>query len=563
MDQETRNCQNCKKYFTIESDDFSYYEKINVGAPSLCPQCRAQLRLSFRNERVFYKRNCDKCKKDIITMYSPNKTYPVWCHECWWADDWDSRDYGAPYDLNKPFFEQFKELFNRVPKPALLSTREVNSQYVNYVDDSKDCYLIMESSNNENCIHCYWIQLSKDLVDCSFTQKVERSYQSDDCYDSYNLQYCKGAHSCSDSFFLLNCRGCSNCLGCINLRQQKYQIFNKQYTKEEYQEKLKSYKLDTYSGVESFRKEFEEFIKNQPRKYAEIYQANNSTGNYMTNVKDNKECFHSYDAENNKYCVHVWRGAKDCMDCVTAGRNASLIYNSLNSGVDASSIICSFACWNSQFIDYSANAISSNHCFGCVGRNQNYCILNKQYSKEEYEALRKKIIEQMKKENIYGEFFPKNMSAFGYNETSAILEFPLTKEDVLKQGFKWEDTPRGTYGKETMKVDQVPDGIKDVNFDAIKEVFVCKDCNKNYKVIAAEFAFYQKNNIPLPRLCPDCRHAQRLNARGPNKLWHRSCMCEKGNHSHQGKCPAEFQTSYAPERKEIIYCEQCYNAEVV
>ncbi|MFH1193084.1 MAG: hypothetical protein V1656_02080 [Candidatus Jorgensenbacteria bacterium] len=30
-----------------------------------------------------------------------------------------------------------------------------------------------------------------------------------------------------------------------------------------------------------------------------------------------------------------------------------------------------------------------------------------------------------------------------------------------------------------------------------------------------------------------------------------------------GKCPNEFETSYAPERKEIVYCESCYNAEVV
>jgi hypothetical protein len=33
-------------------------------------------------------------------------------------------------------------------------------------------------------------------------------------------------------------------------------------------------------------------------------------------------------------------------------------------------------------------------------------------------------------------------------------------------------------------------------------------------------------------------------------------------HHENNHCPNEFETSYAPERKEIVYCEQCYNAEV-
>ena len=73
----------------------------------------------------------------------------------------------------------------------------------------------------------------------------------------------------------------------------------------EYEEKLKSFRLDTYSGIENFKKEFQDFIKDKPRKFAEVFNVVNSTGNYMTNVKNNKHCFHSYDAEDNAYCVHA------------------------------------------------------------------------------------------------------------------------------------------------------------------------------------------------------------------------------------------------------------------
>ncbi|MBP9715293.1 MAG: hypothetical protein KBD52_02295 [Candidatus Pacebacteria bacterium] len=557
MEPETKNCQNCKQDFVIEPDDFGFYEKIGVLPPKICPECRMQLRLGFKNERSFYKRICDNCKKNIVSIFSPNKIYSVWCPECWWSDDFNAENYGIDYDSSKSFFTQLNDLWNKVPKPALVGFRNIDCHYINNAADNKNCYLVVESSNNENCINCYWIQLSRDLVDCSFTNKVELSYEVDDCFDCNKLRFSKGCHSTLESSFLLDCRNCSNCLGCINLRGQKYNIFNKQYTKEEYQEKFKSFKLDTYSGVEAFKKEFQNFIKDKPRKFAEVVNAVNSTGNYMTNVKNNRQCFHSYDAEDNAYSVHVWREAKDCMDCNTAGRSAELIFNSLNTGIEASNVICGSVCWGSQFLGYCTYCYNSNNCFGCTGlKKGSYCILNKQYSKEEYKKIHAEIIEKMRQEEIYGDFFPKNISMFGYNESSAMEEFPLTKEEALNHGFKWEDTLRGTYGKETITWDGFPDSINDLSedFDVNKEVFACIECNKNYRIIEDELGFYKRMQIPIPRTCPECRHTRRLKVRGPNKLWRRHCMNEG--------CKNEFETSYAPERPEIIYCEQCYNKEV-
>ena len=152
---EQKICKNCKARFTIEPDDFGFYEKFGAQTPKLCPLCRAQRRLAFRNERIFYKRPCDKCKKDVVSMYSPNKSYPVWCYECWFADDWDATEYAKEYDPSRPFFEQFSGLLNAVPKVALIYVRSVNSEYVNISADNKNCYMIVESSNNENCTHCY------------------------------------------------------------------------------------------------------------------------------------------------------------------------------------------------------------------------------------------------------------------------------------------------------------------------------------------------------------------------------------------------------------------------
>ncbi|MEK7065861.1 MAG: hypothetical protein AAB938_00750, partial [Patescibacteria group bacterium] len=290
MNSETKACKNCKVDFTIEPEDFTFYEKIKVQAPKMCPQCRAQLRLSFRNERVFYKRPCDKCAREVISMYSPNKPYPVWCYECWFADDWEATEYGKEYDLTRPFLEQFQEVYNKVPKVALIYVRSVNSEYVNISADNKDCYMLVESSNNEKCIHSYWAQQCRDSVDISFSSQTELAYECDDCFNGYRLLYSKGCHDCRDSSFLYDCRGCVDCIGCVNLRNCQYYVFNQSLGKEGYAKFLKEARLDTAAGVEEMERKFVEFMKSQIRKYSEITNAPGSSGNYINDAKDCREC---------------------------------------------------------------------------------------------------------------------------------------------------------------------------------------------------------------------------------------------------------------------------------
>jgi len=553
---EKKICQNCKHDFTIEPDDFAFYENMGVDASKSCPDCRAQLRLSFRNERVFYKRKCDKCAKDVVSMYSPNKPFKVWCYDCWFSDDWGGEDFALDYNPDKSFIEQFEELWRKVPKVSLIYVRSPGSEYTNISADNKNCYFIIESSNNEDSIHSYWIQECRDVTDTSFASKCELTYESDDCYNSYKILYSKGCHDCATSYFLTDCKGCTDCIGCTNLRNKSNYIFNEPYEKQEYEKIKNELGLNTYSGVKNFREKYTEFLKNKPRKFAEIIQAVNSTGSYMKNVKNCKSCFHSYDAEDNKYGVHIWRNAKDTMDCDTAGRGVSRIYNSINAGIDNSNLICDALCWSCTFVEYSMYCFNSNNCFGCVGlRKKNYCILNKEYGKDEYEKIVDQIKNELKERGEYGQFFPSNLSCFGYNETPAYEQFPINKNEASEKGYKWEDTERGTYGKETLKKEELPDIFpSDFPRDITREIFACELCNKNYRVIPNEFLFYKKLDVPIPRLCPDCRHDRRMKSRGPNKLWHRSCMREG--------CSNEFETSYAPERPEIIYCEQCYQQEV-
>jgi len=196
-------------------------------------------------------------------------------------------------------------------------------------------------------------------------------------------------------------------------------------------------------------------------------------------------------------------------------------------------------------------------------RDAKYCIFNKQYTKEEYEKLVPKIIEQMNKmpyvdrignSYAYGEFYPIELSPFGYNETLAMEDVALSKEEAKKGGYNWQDNIQRTTGKETLKPENIPESIDEVGESILEEVLACIECKRNYKIVPNELIFYKKMRIPIPRRCFYCRHANRLKKRNPFKLWHRKCMKEG--------CSNEFETTYAPERPEIIYCEKCYQQEV-
>ena len=132
--------------------------------------------------------------------------------------------------------------------------------------------------------------------------------------------------------------------------------------------------------------------------------------------------------------------------------------------------------------------------------------------------------------------------------------FPLSKKEAIKKGYKWWDKLQKTTGKETLIKEQIPDSILNVPDSILNEVLICEECDRNYKIIQNELIFYKKHFIPIPRKCFYCRNSERLKFENPFHLWHRKCM--------NNECKNEFETSYAPDRPEIVYCEKCYQAEV-
>jgi hypothetical protein len=531
-----------------------------------------------------YNRQCEMCGKGVVSIYSPDSKLIIYCNKCWWGDKWDSKSFGTDYDFQKPFFTQFRELIEKVPHMAVVNDDGIASLNCEYTHDwwfSKNCYMCFSGWHVENIMYSFYILTGKDMVDCMNIRSASNwMYECTHCPRAYQLKYSELGVAGINSSFIYDCWDCSDCFLCTGLRGKKYNFKNKQYTKEEYEKILESYRLDTFSGVEQAKKEFNEMISKYPRRCDWNFQSVNTTGELTTFSKNSRNCFMTKNAENCAYtdfCGDSKDPIRDSLDLTLTG-GSSECYECAIGDHSQLNLFALFSV-KSQDIRYCQHCHNCKHCFGCVGlRNANYCIFNKQYTKEDYEKLVPKIIEQMNKmpykdkqgiEYRYGEYFPIELSYFGYNESCAVEQLLLTKEEALKRGYNWQDKTQRTTGKETLKPEDIPESINDVGDSILNEVLVCINCQRNYKIVQNELNFYRKMKIPIPRRCFYCRHEARLKRRNPFKLWHRQCMCGSTNspqttvdHGHAGQCKNEFETSYAPDRPEIVYCEKCYQAEV-
>jgi len=561
MNSETRNCQNCKKDFVIKSDDFAFYEKIKVPAPTWCPECRMVRRMLFRNERTWYRRKCDATGENILSVFAPDKPYKVYKQDYWRSDAWDPLEYGREYNFSRKFFEQFNDLLVAIPHPNLIQKNIVDSEYSNNALNIKDCYFVAGLDGAEDSAYLFGALLdTKNCLDLHQCNHSEYSYELVDCQKSSRLFFSQACDSCLDSWFLYDCRGCQSCFGCVGLRNKQYYIYNEPYSKEEYQKTIKE-KIGSHASLLEAKKEFEELKLITPHKYAAILKSENVVGDDISNARN---CYMGFslreDVENVHYTFRSHVKTRDGMDAYIAWNGAELFYECLS--VSAQRVLGSVYIWGGFDVQYSYNCFDCNNIFGCVGlKNKSYCALNKQYTKDEYEKLVTKIIESMRQNKEYGEFFPADISLFKYNETVAQEYYPITKEKAIERDYGWRDSEPKNYNI-TIDSKNLPDNIDEVKDDIVNEVVGCEhsgqcheQCFTAFKIIPMELNFYRRFKIPLPRLCPSCRHGQRLSLKNPLRLWHRKCMKEG--------CVNEFETSYAPDRKETVYCEQCYQAEVV
>ncbi len=618
---ETKICRHCSSKFEITDKDLEFYEKVSpvfsstspsdiplnwggtkggvlslwdgnikylIPVPTLCPDCRQQRRLAWRSERKLYKRKCDFSGKDIISIYSPDKPYKVYDQEIWWSDSWDVMDYGRDFDFNRSFFSQFDDLLKAVPKRALVKWNwSENCDYVNGVWWSKNCYLIFECSNDEDCYYSKNLNFSKDCVDCNSTNNSIWCYELVDCNNCYNCYFSQNSADCKTSSYLYNCKNCENCFCCVNLENTSYCIFNKKYEKEEY------YKLLKNTNTSEILSNFSQFKLIFPHLNCIIINSENAIWDIIYNSKNIYQSYEISDSSDVRYSSIVYWWSNDSFDTYVSINWSQKVFESCVINKHCFWVFYCSDCWNEcKNIFYCTECKNIQNCFWCHGLcDKSYCILNKQYLKEEYEKLVPRIISHMmtppqspsiegearNEQGEWWEFFPASISPFGYNETVAQEYYPLENSELsvisqeidtfkvwkLKTGnwklkINWSD-----YEAPFPKVDKIipasklPSNIAEIPDDILNWAIEDEErktmgLNPLFRIIPQELEFYRKHNLPIPKKHPDQRHLDRMALRNPRKLFSRIC----------DKCGKDIKTTYAPERPEIVYCQDCYEKEI-
>src|SRR6185295_1356337 len=509
-------CRHCQQNFEVTDTDLKFLEKISpvfsgkkylVPSPTLCPDCRQQRRLAFRNERNLYRRKSSLSEQEIISIYSKEKPYTVYSQEEWWSDTWDGLEYGREFNFSELFFAQFQKLSLEVPRVSLINNTAENSPYCNFADGNKNCHLVINSNWNQDSLYSTLILNCPNVSDAFWVLDSELCYECVDSEKCYDVKFSRECHECRNSAFLSECRSCKNCLGCVNLRNKSYHIWNEPVTPEAFEQKITE--LENWGNLQKFAQEFAAFVQTKPHPSTHSLQSEDILGDHLSRCHNAFHCFDGFDSES---CTQMYDFVK-CKNCTDG--------NSIDSGelcYENTSLIGygnSFTayCRDSSGLFYCWDCHSCQDCFGCIGlQHKKYCLLNREYSKEQYEELLPKIIEHMMKTPLlspltggkeggqeWGEFFPVVISPFGYNETTAQEYFPLSQEQVREQKWQWKEPENPDFSGVTKKIpaEKLPEIITEIPDDILNWAITCEISKKPFRIQKAELEFYRKMNLPI------------------------------------------------------------------
>ncbi len=557
---QNKTCRECEANFVVSLEQLTFLEKISpiisgrgysIPAPTLCPSCRLWRRLVWRNEGYVTSHASSFSRRPIFSSYFGKRSFPVVSCEEWWSDSWDSIDAGREYDFNETFFSQWRELRSAVPHPALSVARMENSDYCANAGDLKNCYLLFNADFNQDCMYGAGIYNSRDCIDCADISMCELCYDCTSCQRCYNLQASESCEDCIDSHFLLNCRSSQHCFGCVNLRRRQYCIFNKQVRKEEYARYLASLNLSSFVERSRIAAQFEALAMQQPRPHVLSFRAENCTGNCISQARNCTECYMVRNGEDLHHCFSLSGEvpSKDCWDASYFGGNLELAYECTVSGSNAFQLRFCHDCWDGcSDLSYCDMCPGCEHCFGCVGlRKKSYCILNKQYSREQYEDLLGRVIEHMRGTGEWGEFFPAQLSPCPYNLTVAQFYFPKTREEVERNGMIWVEREVPNAAR-VISAHDLPDGLP-ASDDSITAKSL--GSGRAFRITGEEIKRYRSFNVPLPRYAYDERIEARRRKLGAVHLFPRRCA----------KTGRELLTPFGPESPWIIWDREVYEEE--
>lgn len=548
----------CEGEFCLEIGDIEMLKALRVPPPNYCPTCRRIRRMVHMGTIHLFKRLCDAPKHDemIISIFSKECPFPVYDFKYFISEEFDAFRFGKKYDETKSPLAQLWDLRKTFPMPSFLNRDllSVNSEYTNGGRDLKNGYYTSGCFHSEDVWYSNLVNKSKSIMDSRSINTSEYVYNSAYSRNLYKCSFTYFSKECSDSMFLYDCRNCTDCFGCVNLRNKKYHVFTKELAKEEYATFMKNVYPLTREKLNAYAEEFWTLVHKLPMNASQNTRTENSTGILLSRSKNVYDAIHSENSENVRH-IDGALSHKDSMDFLFSGGHSNNLYMTTNIGSESSKVkfsISSKFCLESEFI---FNSKSLTNCFMCFGlENKSFCILNQQYTQEEYWPLVDIIKTEMLKRGEYADGPGMEFSAQAYNFSLANIAFPLSEEIILSLGgYVGKEQESNTDGIEIIDSENIPENIDEVSDKITTKALRCTLSGKPFKVIQTELDFYRRMKLPLPNIHPTIR---------TDKMYHIGAVGKKYN-TTCNKCNTDILSIFDPKENYNFYCENCYQQEVV
>ncbi len=295
------------------------------------------------------------------------------------------------------FLNELQSLLTRYPKVPSDITESEDCEYGDHLHFCKDLHIAFDCARCNDCVYTYDSYIAKNCIDCEYVVESELCYDSLDainCFNGNYLDYCVGVR---DSSYATNCINCHDVFGCVNLNNKSFCIFNRQLTEAVYREKVERYKKWPAEKVLAM---IEELKKRYP--YTQTKEGNNENTTYGNYIHYNKDCYMCFDAGHNEACMYLYDSFYNnrCFDMTYSSQQSELSYEEIDSH---KLFNCNYAVLSSNSHDssYIFNCRNVKDSLGCVSlNNKQYCILNRQLSREDYERVSKQILEELKNKNL-------------------------------------------------------------------------------------------------------------------------------------------------------------------
>ena len=523
----TQVCKITRQPFELHKREADAYRHFNLPLPSISPHERFRRQLAFKGRQQFYWRKCDITGKRIYSIYPKKAPFPVISSELWYSDEWDPLQYGRKFKPKKSFLEQLFALWQVVPRPAQAAKGVAHSYAIYDARHIADSFLVSEAEHVERSCYSVGLRSCVDCCDCLNVSHCSDCYECIDCHECSLLRWAEHCWGCRDSWFLSNCQNCKHCLFCANLQDKEYYIFNEKVTPEDYEKTLAELKLNNRTMLETARKKFFGFLKTREVSKRYVDDWDSTTGNYLYQTTNAYESYNCSDCRDIVRCCSLTK-AKHCLDGHSFGDDISESAQFVSCGMKATHLLNCVDCFDHvSHLAYCFNCEKSSHLLGCVGlREKEYCILNKQYTKAEYQETRFFIEAQMREKHQWAAYLQIAFSPFAYNQSAAQEYIPLNEIQAALMSYLWETDedelvkPSQLLGGDdepSERYSEIPAEISEIDRDARRTtVYLCEMSGKPFQFSEMELLLYDRMGVPPPGRVFEQRHKERIARLG---LW--------------------------------------------